>query len=85
MKTAEVLEHLEKLSQNLAIDLRYEKGDFKGGLCRVKDQRILIINSKLPDEEKIKIFLSELGQLDLQNTYVLPVIRELIEEQAENT
>lgn len=81
MKPAEILEHLEKLTQNLSIEYRYEKGDFKGGLCRVNDVQILIINSKLTEEEKIKIFAHELSQLDLDNVYVLPAIREIIDEE----
>ena len=81
MKTSEVLEHFEKLTQEMNIDLRYEKGDFKGGLCRVDEQQILIINSKLLEEEKIKIFANEFGHLDLNNVYVIPAIRELIDEQ----
>lgn len=84
MKPEELLNQLETLSQNMAIDLRYEKGDFKGGLCRVNEQKILIINSKLPDDEKIKIFTNELSQMDLDNIYVVPAVREVLEEQAKN-
>ncbi|MCI0515015.1 hypothetical protein L0128_17510 [candidate division KSB1 bacterium] len=83
MKADEILGQLENLIQNLAIDLRYEKGDFKGGLCRINEKNMLIINSKLPDEQKIKILAAELNRFDLENVYVLPAIRKIIEEQAE--
>lgn len=81
MKDSEILGHLEQLTQNLSIDLRYEKGDFSGGLCRVDDKQVMIINKRLSDDQKIKVFARAIAQLDLQNIYILPAIREIIEEQ----
>lgn len=81
MKENEILGHFEELTQNLSIDLRYEKGDFAGGLCRVNDKQIMIINKRLPDDQKIKIFANAIAQLNLDNIYILPAIREIIEEQ----
>jgi hypothetical protein len=83
MKPAEILDHLEKLAKALSIEFRYEKGDFTGGLCRINDTQILIVNSKLTEEEKIKIFTQALCQLDLNNVYMLPAIREIIQEEQE--
>jgi hypothetical protein len=85
MKPSEILGHLESLIENISVELRYEKGDFKGGLCRVNDQKILIVNSNLTDDEKIKVVATELNQLDLDNIYVLPAIREVIDEYAVET
>lgn len=84
MKPAEILGHLETLTENISVNLRYEKGDFKGGLCRVNDEKILIVNSRLSEDEKIKVVAKELSQLDLGNVYVLPAIREVIDEHAES-
>jgi hypothetical protein len=81
MKENEILGHFEELTQNLSIDLRYEKGDFSGGLCRVNDKQIMIINKKLSADQKIKVFASAIAQLNLDNIYILPAIREIIEEQ----
>jgi hypothetical protein len=81
MKENEILGHFEELTQNLSIDLRYEKGDFSGGLCRVDDKQIMIINKKLSDDQKIKVLASAIAQLNLDNIYILPAIREIIEEQ----
>lgn len=83
MKPGEILDHLEKLTKSLSIDYRYEKGDFTGGLCRINDTQVLIINSKLTEEEKVKVFTQELARLDLNNVYMLPAIREIIQEEQE--
>ncbi|MBN2091394.1 hypothetical protein JW964_17410 [candidate division KSB1 bacterium] len=81
MKDSEILGYLEQLTQNLSIDLRYEKGEFSGGLCRVNDKQMMIINKRLSDDQKIKVFARAIGQLNLENIYILPAIREIIEEQ----
>jgi len=83
MKPAEILDHLEKVAKSISIDYRYEKGDFTGGLCRINDTQVLIINSKLTEEEKIKVFTQELARLDLNSVYMLPAIREIIQEEQE--
>ena len=81
MKTENILQAFENLVNNLSIDLRYEKGDFNGGLCRMPDRDILIVNSRLPMEQKIKLIASELNSLDLNHIYIRPAIREIITEK----
>ncbi len=81
MKTENILQAFENLVNNLSIDLRYEKGDFNGGLCRMPDRDILIVNSRLPMEQKIKLIASELNSLDLNHIYIRPALREIITEK----
>ena len=78
MKRENVLQAFENLVTNLSIDLRYEKGDFDGGLCRMPDKDVLIVNSKLPREQKIKLIASELNSLDLNHIYIRPALRKII-------
>ena len=79
MKAQNILQGFENLIQNLSIDLRYEKGDFAGGLCHMPGKKIFIINNKLPVENKIKLIASELRSLDLKHIYIRPALREIIE------
>lgn len=79
MKTHLILQGLESLIQNLSIDLRYEKGDFTGGLCKVGTKNVLIINNKLPVESKIKVMAIELNRLELEQIYIRPALRDIIE------
>ena len=80
MKTQSILEGFENLIENLSIDLRYEKGDFSGGLCHMPDKSIFIINDKLPIENKIKLIASELRMMELNHIYIRPALRKIIEE-----
>jgi len=82
--TAEaLLQAFENLARQLGIEVRYEQGDFEGGLCRVGDRRFLIINDALPRRKQLMILAREMRTLDLTGVHVLPALRKLM-EQAES-
>ena len=80
MKPVQLLEELESLSEKLGITIRYELGDFKGGFCQVKEDTYIIIPKRLPIEKQVLILSRELARFPLDNMYILPAVRELIEE-----
>jgi len=80
IKNELLLQELEALSAKLDITIRYEKGDFSGGFCRIKDTKVIIVNKKLPIDQKIKIISSELAKLETEDIFVLPAIRELFQQ-----
>ncbi|KAA3612122.1 MAG: hypothetical protein DWQ05_19160 [Calditrichaeota bacterium] len=79
MNEDEILKNLQELAENLGFILRYEKGDFTSGGCRVGEEKMIIINNSLLDSQKITIIASELAKLDLRNQFVLPEIRDIVE------
>jgi len=81
MTQERILQGLETLIQNLSIDLRYEKGDFAGGLCKIGSRDIFIINNKLPIDKKIRIMAGELNRMNLERIYIRPALREIIENR----
>lgn len=76
-----ILQGLESLIQNLSIDLRYEKGDFMGGLCKIDNKDVFIINNKLPIDKKINLMAVELNRLNLEQIYIRPALRDIIENR----
>ncbi|RME00008.1 MAG: hypothetical protein D6814_04480 [Calditrichaeota bacterium] len=82
MKEPEIISALEKIIEQLGIELRYEKGDFKGGLCRVGEKQIFIINPRLLPSQKIHLMANELSNLNLSSIYIVPAVRDLIESVA---
>jgi len=79
-----LLGQLEELADNLCIKVRFERlkkesAFFPGGLCKVKGEDIIIINSTASLEDKIEIMGRALLSFDLSQIYVLPVIRELLD------
>ena len=79
MKEEELQENLESVLAQLEIELRYEKGDFRGGLCRVKDKKICLINKGLPLSQKNLLIARSLSELDLSNIFMVPAVRKFIE------
>jgi hypothetical protein len=82
MKEEEILSGLEKLVESLHIQLRYEKGDFAGGYCVLKDKRMMIVNSALSPAMRLKVLARELATMNLDEVFVLPALREAIQEAA---
>jgi hypothetical protein len=85
IKDAQLLTDLETIALNLGIDIRYEKGDFEGGLCRLDDNRFIIINKTLSDKHKIRMLARELGTLDLESVYIIPALRQIIDQHLDST
>jgi hypothetical protein len=81
-----VLEQLEELARGFGIEVRYEPISFKeemintaGGLCILRGENLLVINSKAAVRDKIKVFVQALSHFDLDHIYIKPAIRELLE------
>jgi hypothetical protein len=80
MNDNEILQSLEKLYADLAIEIRYERGDFMGGVFRYREQQKAVVNRDLNSSQKISILARELrGKVDLEKLYLVPVLREVIE------
>jgi uncharacterized protein (DUF111 family) len=90
MDEEEIIEQLEDLAQRLGIKVRYEElkkeGVFSpGGLCRVKDEDILIVNSKASVQDKMQVLAKAVTSFDLGGVYMRPGLREfLLRESSPN-
>jgi hypothetical protein len=81
MKHEELIVELEQLAALLGVGVRYEKGDFEGGYCILKTDRILLINKRLLPNKKAAVFGLALHEIGLDNVFVKPVVREFIEDE----
>ena len=84
-----ILSYLEELAEKLEIlvrdeNINIEESSSTGGLRRVEEQYILILNSKSTVKEKIKVMIEALNQFDLSEIYIKPVIRELLDGYKES-
>jgi len=76
---------LEAVAGRLAIPIRYEKGEMRGGLCRLHGAWQIIINADLADEEKTDVLAESLSQVNLDAIYVPPRVRQLLEQARSRT
>jgi len=79
-----VLGQLEELAESLDIEVRYEpirkEGAFyPGGLCRLKEKYVLILNSRAAIRDKIEALAKAVNRFDLSKIYLRPGVREFLE------
>lgn len=79
----DLIGELKSLASQLGATVRFEKGDFKGGYCILKESKVIVIN-KLANLQRKAIILSiALKELGVDDIYINPKLRELIEEMGE--
>jgi len=79
-----LINDLKEIANKLGVVVRFEKGDFKGGYCVVKDKKIIIINKFASTQRKAAILTTALKELGIEDLYINPKLREIIEELTEN-
>ena len=81
MTQEQMLKELESLAASSGITVRYEKGDFEGGFCVLKAERLIVVNKKLPAAKKASVLAQGLAEIGIEDRYLKPVVREYIEEE----
>lgn len=81
MTQEEMTKELEALAAKSGIAIRYEKGDFEGGFCVLKDERLIVVNKKLAPQRKASILAQGLAEIGIEEIYLKPVVREFIEDE----
>jgi hypothetical protein len=79
-----VLSQLEGLADKLGIAIRHfkfirDESSGPGGLCRIRGEYVLFLDSQATTKEKVSITIQALKQFDLGDIHVMPVIRDLLE------
>lgn len=74
-----ILEELKEVASQLGATVRFEKGDFKGGYCILEESKLIVINKKTPTQRKAIILTSALKELGVDDIYLQPRLREIID------
>jgi hypothetical protein len=88
VKNELVLNQLEDLANKLGIAIRHDKvnrdeSSARGGLCRIRGEFALFLDSQATTKEKILITIEALKQFKLGDIHVVPAIRDLLEGSKE--
>lgn len=81
MNAEDFLPELEQLAGEMGLRVRYEKGDFDGGYCILKEQQIIVVNKKLHPSRKAGVIALALGEMGVENFFVKPNVRMFIEDE----
>jgi hypothetical protein len=79
-----ILEDLKELASQMGAKVRFERGDFKGGYCIIKSDKIIVINKLSNLQRKVLTLTSALKELGIEEIYLPPRLREIIEEMNDN-
>lgn len=79
----EMVQDLKSIAAQLGAEVRFEKGDFKGGYCILKDSKVIVINKMTNLQRKVIVLSMALKELGVDKIYLTPRMREIIEEMAE--
>ncbi len=81
MTKEQILSELEQLASNCRITIRYEKGDFDGGYCVLKAERLIVINKRLILARRASVLAQGLAEVGIDEMYLKPAVREYIEDE----
>lgn len=81
MSQEEILKELEELARRCSIGIRYEKGDFEGGYCVLKAERIIVVNKRLATVRRASVLAQGLAEVGINEIYLKPVVRKFIEDE----
>ncbi len=83
MDMSAALTELETLAGKLEVQVVYDHltgdGMGQGGLCKVKGKWRVIIERRCSPTERVSILAQALSRFDLENHFLSPGVRELVE------
>jgi hypothetical protein len=84
MKPEQTYQDLKELADKLGVvvseqNLRSTGIKVKSGLCKVKGKNILIIDKKLPLQDKNEVLASCLSKLPIEDIFIVPALREFLD------
>ncbi len=81
MNYLHLIQELEELVRQRGTQLRYEKGDFEGGYCILKEQKTLVVNKKVHEMRKAAVLAQALSEIGIDGVFVKPAVRAFIEDE----
>jgi hypothetical protein len=77
-----IIDELIEVFKNIGYEVRIEKGFFKGGFCLLREQQLFLLNKNVEPAKKISFLAKNLAELGVENIFVKPDIREIIEKES---
>jgi len=77
-----IIGELIELFKNIGYEVRVEKGSFKGGFCLLREQKLFLLNKNIEPLKKINFLARNLSELGIEDIFVKPELREIIERES---
>ncbi|WP_176521824.1 hypothetical protein [Longimonas halophila] len=78
MTTKKIIDELTDVAKRMDMEVRVEKGDFRGGRCHVGGQTVIMLNKRHPTEVQLAVLARSLRNEPLETVYLKPAVREAL-------
>ncbi len=80
MDTTTILDELEDAAERLGVEVRTEKGNFRGGRCIVGGEELIMLNTRHQPETQLVVMAEALRDAPLDTIYLKPAVRDALED-----
>ena len=80
MKPKKLLEYFKDFLGRKELDVVFGIGAFSGGHCIINDNRVVVVNKRMPVEEQLRVLVSVILELKLDYSSERKEIRDHIEK-----
>ena len=80
MKTQQIVKELEDAARQLGLEVRIEKGNFRGGRCVVGGQEFVMLNRRHIPEIRLTILAECLREMPIDTIFLKPAVRKALED-----
>ena len=70
----------ELLAEKLNLKIIKDKGNFIGGICIIKDEKVIVVNKMKPLEQRLRVLANSFLSYNLDDIYMVPALRAYIEQ-----
>jgi hypothetical protein len=75
----QLIDELKEVALQKGIKVRFEKGDFNGGYCILKSEKVIVINKLAQTQRKLVILVEALKEVGVDDIFINPKIRNIID------
>jgi hypothetical protein len=79
MKVEKIVEELVEAAGQLGIRVRKERGSFRGGLCTVDGEEVILLNQRQPVDTHLAILAESLRIDRIDEVFLTPAVRAALE------
>jgi hypothetical protein len=79
MKSEKLTQQLTDLARNFGYKVRIEEGNFRGGSCVYRTERLIILNRRMTAEERAEALARALADESLEAVFIVPEVRAYLE------
>ncbi len=78
--TKKLGERLEQLLEVMGYEVRHGRGNFRGGVCLLDEQRLVVLNQYYPLESRIQSLIDLVVELPADEAPLSPEQRQFLEQ-----